>query len=68
MSLSGKHGIVNMEKSSEDEPTFILRAQDELAESIIEIYRSLAAYHGGLVQDGLNKHTFLRPARRDNKE
>ena len=82
MALSEKHEIVNMEKSSEDDPTLILRAQDKLTESvndmlraqdrlveaIIEISRSLAAYHDGAIQDGLNKQNFFKSARRDNKE
>ena len=82
MVLLEKPGIANMEKAGEDEPIFMLRAQDKLAESvnnrlraqdklvesIVEINRLLAVYQGGPVQDGLNKHTFLKPARRSDKE
>ena len=46
MALSGKYGKVNIPKVGEDEPVFILRAQDQLAEAAIEIYRTLAASHG----------------------
>jgi len=39
----------------EDEPVFILRAQDNLAKSAIEMYRALAASHGAPVADTLQK-------------
>ena len=55
MALPGKRGIVNMGKSSEDEPIFILRAQDKLAEPTIEMYRLLAASHGCQLAEALHK-------------
>ncbi len=55
MALSGKYGKVNIPKVGEDEPVFILRAQDKLAESAIEMYRILAASHGSPVADKLQK-------------
>lgn len=81
MTLLGKPGIVNREKVGGGEPKFMLRAQDEftesadkmhrardkLVESIVEINRLLAIYHGRPVQR-LNKYTFLTPARRGDKE
>ena len=45
MALSGKYGKVDIPKIGEDEPVFILRAQDKLAEPAIEMYRSLTASH-----------------------
>ncbi len=82
MTLLREPGMVNMKKAGEDEITFMLRAQDEfaesvnnmlrardkLAESIVEINRLLAAYHTGQVEDGLNQHAFPAPARRGDKE
>lgn len=55
MALSGKYGKVNIPNVGEDEPVFILRAQDKLAESAIEMYRTLAASHGSPVADELQK-------------
>jgi hypothetical protein len=46
MALSGKYGKVDIPKVGADEPVFILRAQDKLAEPVIEMYRLLAASHG----------------------
>ena len=40
-----KYGKVTVAKIPEDEPAFILRAQDKLALPIIERYRVLAAFH-----------------------
>jgi len=68
MALLEKPGPVNMEKAGEAEPTFMLREQDEFAESvnnmllardklvesIVETNRLLAVYHCGPVQDELN--------------
>ena len=55
MALSGKYGKVNIPNVGEDEPVFILRAQDNLAESAIEMYRTLAASHGSPVAHELQK-------------
>lgn len=46
MALSGKYGRLDVPRVGTDEPIFILRAQDKLAEPAIEMYRQLAASHG----------------------
>lgn len=43
MAVSGKYGKVFISKIGEEEPIFILRAQDQLAAQSIEMYRNLAA-------------------------
>ncbi len=45
MAESGKYGKLDIPKIREDEPVFILRAQDKLAEPTLEMYRILAASH-----------------------
>ena len=55
MTLSGKYGKIDIPKMVEDEPVFIIRAQDNLAKSAIEMYRALAASHGAPVADTLQK-------------
>ena len=55
MTLSGKYGKIDIPKMVEDEPVFILRAQDNLAKSAIEMCRALAASHGAPVADTLQK-------------
>ena len=55
MALSGKYGKINMPKIGEQEPVFILRAQDKLAEPAIEMYRLLAASHGCQIAKTLRK-------------
>jgi hypothetical protein len=45
MALSGKYGKLSIPRIGEEEPVFILRAQDKLAEYAIEAYRVLAASH-----------------------
>ncbi len=47
MAISGKYGKLDIPKVGADEPVFILRARDRLAEGLIEIYRILVASHGG---------------------
>ncbi len=47
MAISGKYGKLDIPKIGADEPVFILRAQDRLAEGLIEIYRILVSSHGG---------------------
>ena len=37
MALSGKYGKLNIPRIGEEEPVFILRAQDRLAEFAIEM-------------------------------
>jgi hypothetical protein len=46
MARSGKYGKVDIPNIGEDEPVFILRAQDKLAETAIALYQALAASHG----------------------
>jgi hypothetical protein len=55
MALSGKYGQLDIPRIGKDEPVFILRAQDKLAEPTIEMYRLLAASHGAKVVDALQK-------------
>ena len=55
MAVSSKYGKVNISKIGENEPIFILRAQDELAESAIRMYQSLAVSHGSKIAESLNK-------------
>ncbi len=46
MAVSGKYGDVNIPGIGANEPVFILRAQDKLAEPTVEMYRLLASSHG----------------------
>ena len=46
MAISGKYGKVNIPRIGSEEPVFILRAQDKLAGTTIEMYRLLANSHG----------------------
>ena len=55
MAISGKYGRVSIPKVGADEPVFILRAQDKLAEPTIEMYRLLVASHGRQLADSLQK-------------
>lgn len=55
MALSGKYGKLDIPRVGGDEPVFILRAQDKLAEIAIEIYRLLAASHGCQLAGSLEK-------------
>ena len=55
MAISGKYGKIDIPKIGKDEPVFVLRAQDKLAEAAIEMYKSLAASHGSPVADQLKK-------------
>ena len=55
MALSGKYGKLDIPRIGEDEPVFILRAQDKLAEPTIELYRLLAASHGQPIADAVQK-------------
>lgn len=49
MAQSGKYGNVDIPTVGADEPVFILRAQDKLAETAVAMYRDLAASHGATV-------------------
>jgi hypothetical protein len=55
MAVSTKYGNLSIPKVGDDEPVFILRAQDKLAESTIAMYQALAASHGALVAKGIQK-------------
>jgi len=55
MALSGKYGKLNIPWIGEEEPVFILRAQDKLAEPTIEIYRLLTVSHGRQIADAVQK-------------
>ena len=55
MAISNKYGKINIPKVGPDEPVFILRAQDKLAEAAIQMYQSLAASHGSPVAEALKK-------------
>ena len=55
MAISGKYGRLEISRIAENEPVFILRAQDKLAEPTIEMYRLLAASHDSKVVGALQK-------------
>ena len=55
MAVSGKYGKISIPKVGADEPVFVLRAQDKLAGTAIEMYRALAASHGRPLADSLEK-------------
>ena len=45
MARSSKYGQLDIPRIGEDEPVFILRAQDKLAATAIALYQALAASH-----------------------
>jgi len=55
MAISEKYGKVTIPNIGDDEPVFILRAQDKLAEPTIEMYRALVASHGSSLAEDLQK-------------
>jgi hypothetical protein len=55
MAISAKYGKLTIPKVGDDEPVFILRAQDKLAESAIAMYQALAASHGARVTNDIHK-------------
>jgi hypothetical protein len=55
MAISGKYGKIDIPKIGDDEPVFILRAQDRLAQGIVEIYRVIAAMHDSPLTDKLDQ-------------
>ncbi len=55
MAISGKYGKVSIPRIDENEPVFILRAQDKLAGPAIEMYRLLAVSHNSQVTRALDK-------------
>jgi hypothetical protein len=58
MAKSGKYGNVDIPKVANDEPVFILRAQDKLALPTIKMYQLMAESHGlqlaGMLQQQIN--------------
>ncbi len=55
MAYSARYGHLAIPEIGEDEPVFVLRAQDELAESAIEMYRLLAEAHGCQLSPALHE-------------
>ena len=55
MALSGKYGKIAIPKIGDDEPVFILRAQDRLAEGVIEIYKVITSQHGPHLGEDLDQ-------------
>lgn len=55
MALSGKYGKLDIPRVGDEEPVFILRAQDKLAEPTIEMYRLLAASHDSQIAGAVQK-------------
>ncbi len=55
MAVSGKYGDVDIPSIRADEPVFILRGQDILAETAIVMYQALAESHGAAVAKDLGK-------------
>ena len=55
MALSEKYGTVSIPKIGADEPVFILRARDILAETAIKMYQLLANSHACPLSRDLDK-------------
>jgi hypothetical protein len=55
MAISGKYGKLDIPRIGADEPIFILRGQDRLAEATLEMYRALAASHGSPLAEAIPK-------------
>ncbi|MBN1831167.1 MAG: hypothetical protein JW896_03565 [Deltaproteobacteria bacterium] len=55
MAISGKYGQIHIPKIGGDEPVFILRAQDKLAQGVVEIYKILARSHGSELAGQLDR-------------
>jgi len=55
MAVSGKYGKLEIPKIGAEEPVFILRAQDNLAATTIQMYQLLAASHGCPLAKELDK-------------
>ena len=55
MAISGKYGKIDIPKIGQNEPVFILRAQDMLAQGMVEIYKVIASLHGKAMAEDLNK-------------
>jgi hypothetical protein len=59
MAISGKYGKIDIPKIGADEPIFVLRAQDKLADAAIMLYQTLASSHGAGVAQGVEKEIEL---------
>jgi hypothetical protein len=68
MALSDKYGKLDIPRIGEEEPVFILRAQDKLAEPAIEMYRLLTASHGRKIADAVGKEVERFRQWRGNKK
>jgi hypothetical protein len=55
MAVSGKYGRISIPKVGDDEPVFILRAQDRLAQGMVEIYKVIASFHESPLAKELEK-------------
>jgi hypothetical protein len=55
MAVSGKYGKLNIPNIAENEPVFILRAQDKLAAAAVQMYLILAESHAAGVVEGIQK-------------
>ena len=55
MALSRTYGKLSIPMVEENEPVFILRGREVLAESAIEMYRLLAEAHGCQVAEALSR-------------
>ncbi len=55
MAISGKYGKMDIQKIGADEPVFILRAQDRLADGVIEIYKVITSMHGSALGEELDR-------------
>jgi hypothetical protein len=55
MAISGKYGKLDIPKIGKDEPVFILRAQDRLAQGVVEIYKVLVESHESPLAEQLNE-------------
>ena len=55
MAYSKKYGKVNIPNIGDDEPVFILRAQDKLAAQSIENYKSLASKNHSKIVETIDK-------------
>jgi hypothetical protein len=55
MAVSGKYGKLEIPGIGKDEPVFILRAQDRLAQGVVEIYKVLVASHESALAKQLDR-------------
>jgi hypothetical protein len=55
MAISGKYGTLTIPNIPDDEPVFVLRAQDRLAQGTVEIYKVIAEQHDAALAADLDK-------------